>query len=143
MIYLGNGLYSDSGPDTLAHYGILGMKWGIRKQKRLAKQRDRRKAEYAIKHPETYAKIQKLGREIDEYANKKYFNNPKIQNAFIADAVRSGHSREDAKSMLNTDIFTEHIHNTYLDNDKKYQKAFKEYSDLSEDYYRYVHAWNI
>lgn len=28
MIYLGNGLYSDSGPDTLAHYGRLGMKWG-------------------------------------------------------------------------------------------------------------------
>lgn len=28
MIYLGNGIYSDSGPDTLSHYGRLGMKWG-------------------------------------------------------------------------------------------------------------------
>ena len=28
MIYLGNGIYSDSGPDTLSHYGRKGMKWG-------------------------------------------------------------------------------------------------------------------
>lgn len=28
MIYLGNGIYSDSGMDTLVHYGRLGMKWG-------------------------------------------------------------------------------------------------------------------
>lgn len=31
MIYIGNGLYSDSGPDVLQHYGVPGMKWGVRK----------------------------------------------------------------------------------------------------------------
>lgn len=32
MIYLGNGMYSSSGPNnSLMHYGVIGMKWGIRK----------------------------------------------------------------------------------------------------------------
>lgn len=31
MIYLGNGIYSESGSDILAHYGVPGMKWGVRK----------------------------------------------------------------------------------------------------------------
>lgn len=34
MIYIGNGIYSDSGPnDYLQHYGVLGMKWGVHKAK--------------------------------------------------------------------------------------------------------------
>lgn len=34
MIYLGDGMYSNSGPDNyLMHYGVLGMRWGIRKAK--------------------------------------------------------------------------------------------------------------
>lgn len=32
MIYLGNGMYSDAGPSNeLMHYGVLGMRWGHRK----------------------------------------------------------------------------------------------------------------
>lgn len=31
MIYIGNGIYSESGSDILAHYGVPGMKWGVRK----------------------------------------------------------------------------------------------------------------
>lgn len=32
MIYIGNGIYSTSGSnDYLIHYGVLGMRWGIRK----------------------------------------------------------------------------------------------------------------
>ena len=30
MIYLGNGIYSESGYDTLSHYGIKGQHWGER-----------------------------------------------------------------------------------------------------------------
>lgn len=42
MIYLGNGMYSDSGPqDQLMHYGVLGMRWGVRKaQKELQRYDD-------------------------------------------------------------------------------------------------------
>lgn len=37
MIYLGNGMYSDSGPnDELMHYGVIGMRWGHRKALREA-----------------------------------------------------------------------------------------------------------
>lgn len=32
MIYLGNGMYSESGSNNqLMHYGVLGMRWGVRK----------------------------------------------------------------------------------------------------------------
>ena len=35
MIYIGNGIYSDASPNEyLAHYGVLGMKWGVHKAKR-------------------------------------------------------------------------------------------------------------
>ena len=42
MIYLGNGMYSNSGPDDyLMHYGVLGMRWGVRKaQKELQRYDD-------------------------------------------------------------------------------------------------------
>lgn len=37
MIYLGNGMYSDSGPQKqLMHYGVLGMKWGVRQARQEA-----------------------------------------------------------------------------------------------------------
>lgn len=34
MIYLGNGMYSDAGSNSyLEHYGVMGMRWGHRKQR--------------------------------------------------------------------------------------------------------------
>ena len=43
MIYLGNGMYSDSGP-YICHHGIKGMHWGVRKNDNLPKKHRRLKA---------------------------------------------------------------------------------------------------
>lgn len=38
MIYIGNGIYSDATPNEyLQHYGVLGMKWGVRKARQLGR----------------------------------------------------------------------------------------------------------
>lgn len=55
MIYLGNGIYSESGSDTLAHYGVLGMKWGVHKARQSAVKRE---AEMSWAH-QRYLKRQK------------------------------------------------------------------------------------
>ena len=39
MIYIGNGMYSDSG-EYLQHYGVLGMKWGLHKAKQYVSSMD-------------------------------------------------------------------------------------------------------
>lgn len=47
MIYLGNGLYSDPGT-SLQHYGVIGMKWGIRHDKEFRRDLNRHEANKKI-----------------------------------------------------------------------------------------------
>lgn len=38
MIYIGNGIYSDATPNEyLQHYGVIGMKWGVRRARQLGR----------------------------------------------------------------------------------------------------------
>lgn len=66
MIYIGNGLYSDSGP-SLQHYGVIGMKWGIRNDKQFRKDIHRHEANEKIRAARKLLK----GKEIDKSEFKR------------------------------------------------------------------------
>lgn len=72
MIYLGNGLYSDSG-SSLAHYGVRGMRWAS----------DKRKTSIDWSDPEEVQKYyaETVGRVPRQVANRLNIYNSRVANA--------------------------------------------------------------
>ncbi len=64
MIYLGNGLYSDPGT-SLQHYGVIGMKWGIRHDKEFRRDLNRHETNNRLRDARKNYKSGKISK--DEY----------------------------------------------------------------------------
>lgn len=66
MIYLGDGIYSDSGP-YIQHYGVMGMKWGVRKDKEFRRDLHRHAANEKIREARNLLR----GKSIDKNEFKR------------------------------------------------------------------------
>ena len=87
MIYLGNGIYSDSGPDTLSHYGVLGMKWGIHRARQHEKNIRTYNRYHGMTRKQANAEYKKRMADLELYA-KKHKGNKRYTSDDIANVSR-------------------------------------------------------
>lgn len=105
MIYLGNGMYSNSGSQNeLMHYGVMGMKWGVRKARGVADDMDRfhsnavhAKLRRMYRNGEISKEQYKMAKRKNRAAFKKNMldnkQNAKRMKASLREAVRSGKTK--------------------------------------------------
>lgn len=125
MIYLGNGIYSDSGPDTMSHFGVLGMKWGVRKNRDPGNSRGNKIKQKMLKkhferHPELARAINKSNDDIHNYWQKTA-SSDKTKSLFVREMTKNwGYTNNEAKQALETDLYYNFVDNDVLGNDKNY-----------------------
>lgn len=150
MIYLGNGMYSDSGPNSqLMHYGVLGMRWGHRTgildDIRLARHRRRYKKReewMKKKRPDLVNAKDSTSNALNEYTRKmvdKYHKNKK----FRAAVNKSMGNKPDfhAKPQFDDDMTDfDHVEHHLSKTDNNYNKLSSEwahaYRDYSSEFYK-------
>lgn len=93
MIYLGNGMYSDSGPNNqLMHYGVLGMRWGVRRAQDVANSMElyrKRGTQASLKEMYRSGKISKEQYKAAKKKNKLAYKLGKWKNKQDAETLSS------------------------------------------------------
>lgn len=94
MIYIGNGIYSDASPNEyLEHYGVLGMKWGVRKARFHEKNLYRHNRANGMSRGEAKDLYKKRMANVKDFANKNRYTSVKARDI-------QNKSREDARNAI-------------------------------------------
>lgn len=135
MIYLGNGMYSDSGPSNeLMHYGVQGMRWGHRKMQY-------RMPSHSYRHKPTQTGLDQQGLERRQAAAfKKAREHDGTKNPFkILTRMAIQQAKEDNQiatnekriSDLENQMYKYHLpHIDKYHRDSKYRKKINKFNGL-------------
>jgi hypothetical protein len=93
MIYIGNGIYSEATPNEyLQHYGVIGMKWGVRKARQHERNLYRYNRGQGMSRADAKAQYRANMQGVKQYAKAN-----KRTGATTADISRASYNRANSK----------------------------------------------
>lgn len=93
MIYIGNGIYSEATPNEyLQHYGVIGMKWGVRKARQHERNLYRYNRGQGMSRADAKAQYRANMQGVKQYAKAN-----KRTGATTADISKASYNRANSK----------------------------------------------